>query len=305
MTGEVATDIAWSQFDENTLNFSSEIKSLMVGQEELASQALYAVEDQMRHLDLGLFLAELGEAKQLIKLWDKAKSTLANIAGAHLNYSFGWAPFLSDLSALKQEALGFNKAIQTLLSKGGMRQLYRHGHRAHGDFKKTASASWGNHETSANLEVFENVVIAYNLNLPTVLEQLDILRLFIDYYGLRPSGSLAWNLVPFSFVVDWFSNIGDVLKRLDKPYFDLDVFVQDACYSYHSSWTIQQDFEYYPTYPGNKVTLLRFVGTDYTRTPILPSAVGHTYGLGWDNGYGQTQMLLSASLLTTLVSGRH
>jgi len=36
----------------------------------------------------------------------------------------------------------------------------------------------------------------------------------LDQFGLINPASLAWEVVPFSFVVDWFSNVGDVLRSL-------------------------------------------------------------------------------------------
>lgn len=37
----------------------------------------------------------------------------------------------------------------------------------------------------------------------------------LERLGLNPSASNIWDLIPFSFVVDWFTHIGPVLSRLD------------------------------------------------------------------------------------------
>jgi hypothetical protein len=36
----------------------------------------------------------------------------------------------------------------------------------------------------------------------------------LDQFGLINPASLVWEVVPFSFVVDWFANVGDVLRSL-------------------------------------------------------------------------------------------
>lgn len=40
---------------------------------------------------------------------------------------------------------------------------------------------------------------------------------YLDRFGLLNPASLAWNLTPWSFVVDWFFNIGDFLSALSLP----------------------------------------------------------------------------------------
>lgn len=40
----------------------------------------------------------------------------------------------------------------------------------------------------------------------------------LDSIGLYPDRAAVWELVPFSFVLDWFSNLGDILQRRDAMY---------------------------------------------------------------------------------------
>lgn len=39
---------------------------------------------------------------------------------------------------------------------------------------------------------------------------------FKKYIGFRNNPKLIWNAIPFSFVVDWFLKIGNMLNRLDE-----------------------------------------------------------------------------------------
>lgn len=34
-------------------------------------------------------------------------------------------------------------------------------------------------------------------------------------YGLRPTPSVIYNAIPWSWMVDWFSNLGDIISNLD------------------------------------------------------------------------------------------
>lgn len=47
--------------------------------------------------------------------------------------------------------------------------------------------------------------------------------------GMLNPATVAWELVPFSFVVDWFVNVGDYLQQFTEG---LGVDLVDACYSY-------------------------------------------------------------------------
>jgi hypothetical protein len=47
-------------------------------------------------------------------------------------------------------------------------------------------------------------------------------------YGFSASASTIWDLIPFSFVVDWAVNLGDCFNRLDSQYF-LSKVRQNSC----------------------------------------------------------------------------
>jgi hypothetical protein len=47
-------------------------------------------------------------------------------------------------------------------------------------------------------------------------------------YGLRPTPSVVYNAIPWSWLVDWFSNLGDVISNLDSGV--ADHLAADYCY---------------------------------------------------------------------------
>jgi hypothetical protein len=52
--------------------------------------------------------------------------------------------------------------------------------------------------------------------------------------GLEPTLYTGWDLVPFSFVADWFLDIGDQLEGMDQErHAYADYYVQSSCYSFH------------------------------------------------------------------------
>jgi hypothetical protein len=57
-----------------------------------------------------------------------------------------------------------------------------------------------------------------------------------DQFGLRLSAYNAWDLVPYSFVVDWFLDIGDMLERYDILHKTQSLNPVDAWYSCKTSY---------------------------------------------------------------------
>lgn len=60
----------------------------------------------------------------------------------------------------------------------------------------------------------------------------DFERVFhLEKLGVSLNPRIIWDAIPFSFVVDWFANVGDVLENAKLDNFGYDVIVEDACYS--------------------------------------------------------------------------
>lgn len=294
----VACTSACSQMDTSINNFSTEAESLLFNEDTIIGEASTELKNSMEHLSMGVFLAEIGDIKTLFNLIKRGSSTLQNIANAHLNYSFGWRPFINDLNDIWKFAFKFRKQLNDLKSKNLQPKTFRYMVKNSGRFSKTNNYSWGVNSSFCTINTVQNVTISYRFNLPDLDNYLNIVKAFFDYYGLRPSLALAWELVPFSFVVDWFVGVGRFLQQFDKPLLDLGIEIIDCCVSRKVTWELTQNFEYYPAYPGDSIWVFKEKGEEYIRRPVLPLMPNY-YGVRWSNGYGYSQMLLSASLLIT------
>jgi hypothetical protein len=169
------------------------------------------------------FGAALGESKQVVDMFLSTAQTLASAilsvkrgnfklaakhlgltrddlvsgtspANAWLQLQYGWKPLVSDLHGLQQqvhkkflkgteiEAQGFNSStVVKKFQRGGL------------DITATSKSS---------VKVVLKAVI--------VREGL----YGINNWGLINPASVAWELVPFSFVVDWFMPVGNTLEGL-------------------------------------------------------------------------------------------
>lgn len=148
------------------------------------------------------------------------KWSLADLADLHLAYSFGVAPLASDLGELS------GKLWEVIMHQNWWRTISdgRHHH-------LMASREWttSSDPTLASrgpgfrvLESFSQTskgTLGAEVEIKPVTEEIEQRRLFQQIIGWNVPLSIAWELVPFSFVVDWFVPVGDVLNRFEPKRF--------------------------------------------------------------------------------------
>ncbi|DAD51512.1 TPA_asm: maturation protein [ssRNA phage Gephyllon.2_11] len=149
--------------------------------------------------------------KVALKRARKAKDPRGVIADTWLEHTYGWQPLVSDVSdamdlrtaqpyAVFENISGRGKSTPTnLITKGArtssfLRVLY-------------------NFVNSVNVEVKYKGQIGFWNNPPNFGEQM----------GLSWSNALptAWELIPYSFLVDYFSNVGKVIDGISTGRVDL------------------------------------------------------------------------------------
>jgi hypothetical protein len=70
--------------------------------------------------------------------------------------------------------------------------------------------------------------------IPRNLDNLGRIWRALYTYGLQPNFYVVWDMIPYSFIVDWFIPVGDILSTLDADrmylsgeYYDFE----NVCYS--------------------------------------------------------------------------
>lgn len=107
------------------------------------------------------------------------------IAGLYLSFHYGWKLFAKDTGELA--------------GAGWHKQSKKHLH-AHGSFE--TKDGW-------------NVAKGYSITYDPWPEANQDFKEAIAYLDLMPSPANLWDLVPFSFVVDWFLPIGKALETME------------------------------------------------------------------------------------------
>lgn len=145
--------------------------------------------------------------RRLQKQADK-KGILDDVSSAWMELNFGWLPLLSDVHA----AASF--AAHRRLKPDPLCRVTRK-HKVEWT-TKTYSAYPPPQEVPANAyrilkQKFHSDDVRYIFEVkPNFLRNYGT----VDELGLTDPVSVAWNLLPLSFVVDWFVNVGQVLESL-------------------------------------------------------------------------------------------
>lgn len=207
----------------NVAMFIAELDKTM----SLFADTATRIADAAKHVRSGKFTRA---ARTLRVVKPKGLSRTKSFANNWLQYSYGWSPLVSDavglMRHLSQQARGLTVRSKSRTGSSAphvTRSEYEQiaqGTSQHRLFAKfTASGTW---------HKMEQVILVFRLN-DNFWDQVSRL-------GFTNPGTLAWEAVPFSFVADWFANIGDCLGSLNSG-LTLE-FVTGSYTEYHRNFGI-------------------------------------------------------------------
>lgn len=156
--------------------------------------------------------------------------SLSAAGGEYLNLAFGYVPLVSDIHSV----LALSKRYELILKQfkrdqGRMvrrritlvdetNQTYTSGITQYAYMGKTSDRKSVllSKNASQTIKTSQKVWFsgAYKLAYPTALDKAlaDVIE-FNRVYGVIPTLETAWNLIPYSWLADWFTNIGDVIAN--------------------------------------------------------------------------------------------
>ena len=202
----------------------------------------YKLKPDLTALSLPNFLLELDDVQ---KLWLQLKKNLAllrklaksqapsgstakTLAGNHLAWSFGIKPLLGDLSVMREildnliaKLDAFNKAAGEVITP---RQTIENiVIPKSGTFNLSGNAENPVHWT-AILTRQKTVGAVYKcLPLEVTKGYILILRAIFDALGFEANPRILWDALPFTFVLDWFFDVGSWLEAHKHDTLELPV----------------------------------------------------------------------------------
>jgi hypothetical protein len=157
---------------------------------------------------------------EMARNWRNIRKVLRTASGSYLAWKFGISPIISDIQSIRKFAPDMARSIKRFangdLSRystrmNGVATFYIAGTASSYNGVKYYEAIYTGLAEKAPLATYVLVV------KPSVHYQSDLfnrLQSCIDRFSSSPA-SLAWELVPFSFVADWFVDMRGILRELD------------------------------------------------------------------------------------------
>lgn len=157
---------------------------------------------------LGTSVKELEKARRGGKKSRRAKkrtskSVANDVSGTWLEYHFGWEPLVKDIYNSVQ-ILQSDYPVKRLVKKAGVDVEDKDGNRSTADRWRVDQKHHYGWRLSADLKVSN----------PNLFKATQL--------GLVNPAAVAWELVPFSFVVDWFIPVGEFLNSYSN-FFGIEV----------------------------------------------------------------------------------
>lgn len=257
------------------------------------------------------FLAELEDVKSLFRLWQRKVSDSKNVAGAALNYNFGWKPTIGDVGAMVNSVKSLTQKLNEWEVLCG---VLRHGKATYdSDFTQVSGsfavpAYFGECRWSATLSTVVTGGIAYRPQPIIALSHFDrTLRGLLDTLGFQLNPRIIWDALPFTFVIDWFFGVGNWLEGFSFDALELPIQYVDSYVQYKQELKIESNVVCYKSDLGSSfhptIQSPGMVTTEnfFHRMPIFPD-YATLAGLGWKFPTPKQTLLLVA--LSTVLSRR-
>jgi hypothetical protein len=174
------------------------------------NQALSRMFDSLRgQVDLSIAIAEAGQTVKMFKAVTKAVSYIRSFSPKNwgnkwLEYQYGWKPLLSDIYQSASQIRSSSNSWMRIQGTGSDRDEIS------SDVYSPESWPWSGGMTRKSK--FNRSTRA-RFNCTFHLEDTTLQRLG-NWTSLNPV-SIAWELTPYSFVVDWFYDVGGYLRNLE------------------------------------------------------------------------------------------
>jgi hypothetical protein len=160
-------------------------------------------------------------------LYDTKEGLAKNLSNKVLEVNFNLRPFYDDCANLLNLHKNIKEAFRVLKLQEG--QLMRV--KAKTDVTSPSVEILTCRDSTAgsfarwNLTSFSSSVALqmwFQYHLPAISEDEALWKLTMDYLGLSKNqlattAKIAWNAMPFTFVVDWFVKVGDFIESFEEP----------------------------------------------------------------------------------------
>jgi hypothetical protein len=238
--------------------------------------------------------------------WSKVRKVLKSASGGYLAWKFGISPVLSDMNAI----LSGMKSLKNDLKRhaeGEHFRVFAEGHPSrsfdavfdeirHFDGEIPIDfLHWGIVER-------QRPTVRYVLVAKPKVQYKTSLFQKLDYalsrFATSPA-NLAWEKIPFSFVLDWFVDVSGALRMVDQavgfsPY-DIKSFTRSLSYEY--DYTVEHEYKN----ACNGSSLGSYLAGTCSTSHYERQPVSADLPITLRNRFGKNQAAISAALITQMI----
>lgn len=235
-------------------------------------------------LNILAFIGELREWKSLVDFFKLKFKDVKETTGSNkfLGYQFGVLPLLSDLQTMKDLWTKLPDAIRKWNDMASKSKRLD----SHVGFDKEKLS--GTVDVVLNESMYYDCPIRYTARLvysqkrrgaaatyftPLPITGKDGKDMTLEILGLTKPLSAVWQLMPYSFMVDWVTNIGDIIDKFETRMPFLKVLNRTGGWSYKQETEIKVEtyVEYGPGYATKRSLDTRtYFRKEYVRNPLCP-----------------------------------
>ncbi|DAD50291.1 TPA_asm: maturation protein [ssRNA phage Gerhypos.2_24] len=243
--------------------------------------------------------------KKLIRVFrpngTKLRDVLRIIAEEHLTWAFGILPLISDLESIMRILAKHENTIKNIVE--GHKSTFRYGKGLITSGSIPLPADIGNIGKYRGVGGDWDVTYQWDVKpewkgyytyfiraAPHVKRPYGGFLLLLQSLGVQPDPAILWDAIPFSFVVDWILDVGEVLHSAKIDWVPLTMHITDA--AHHVRAELARRYWYTDPISGIRTPLLAERMSVFQRRRFLPE---HATKQALKE-LGVTQLLLSASL---------
>jgi hypothetical protein len=165
-----------------------------------------------------------GSPKLRSQLFDNVSTAASNLPGEYLSYHFGWKQLHKDLSDLLTLPEKISKKLNFLISRSGKATTFRSkrnslgsGTGVSGYVYDVFDHEWEPTHNSRIVREYETrLVVNAIFDFPPINTPHLRSRFIYDQVGLIPRFIDVYNIIPWTWLVDWFTGLGNYLELIEE-----------------------------------------------------------------------------------------